>query len=316
VTAVHFGFDDEQLALRDAVRDLLAKECPPEVVRAAWEAPPGELDRSVWNSLGEMGVFHMLIPEAGGGLGLDERSLVLVLEETGYAGLPHPVVETAAVTIPLVAEASTIGTGVTPVDSPAGRALTSSLITSNLGGPHVPCAEDADAILYLFPGEPEGPALFLAGLSTDYTLDPQQVVKDRFTFEPLDTVDRGRRAAKVTGPSEPGIGPGHHYRDIAPSGTDAGRLGGPADGSLPERVREHPEGPEVHQEPGSESRMAHRPQLQPGPNDRRGYRPGGREGHAACGTPRPSGTGRPGRAPIRAGARRRETDMRLFLTSS
>ena len=38
---MEFGFDDDQLAFRDAVRDLLDKECTPATVRAAWEAPAG-----------------------------------------------------------------------------------------------------------------------------------------------------------------------------------------------------------------------------------------------------------------------------------
>ena len=46
-----FGFDDDQLAFRDAVRDLLDKQCPPEAVRAAWD---GDLDRGVLhNRLGK-----------------------------------------------------------------------------------------------------------------------------------------------------------------------------------------------------------------------------------------------------------------------
>ena len=56
-----FGFDDDQLAFRDAVRDLLDKQCPPDVVRAAWDAPPGELDRGVWDALTEMGVPATLV---------------------------------------------------------------------------------------------------------------------------------------------------------------------------------------------------------------------------------------------------------------
>ena len=35
---MHFAFTDDQLAFRDAVRDLLAKECPPAAVRAVWDA--------------------------------------------------------------------------------------------------------------------------------------------------------------------------------------------------------------------------------------------------------------------------------------
>jgi alkylation response protein AidB-like acyl-CoA dehydrogenase len=77
---VHFGFDDDQLAFRDAVRALLDKECTPAAVRAASEAPAGELDRTVWDRLSEMGVLATLVPEASDGLGLDEQALVLVLE--------------------------------------------------------------------------------------------------------------------------------------------------------------------------------------------------------------------------------------------
>src|SRR5687768_6561772 len=122
-----FGFDDDQLAFRDAVRDLLDKQCPPEVVRAAWDAAPGELDRGVWDALTEMGVPSTLVPEDHGGLGLDERSLVLVLEETGRAGLPHPVVDTVAVAAPLLAAHDTV---------------TGGLVVTDLAGPNVGGAAD------------------------------------------------------------------------------------------------------------------------------------------------------------------------------
>jgi alkylation response protein AidB-like acyl-CoA dehydrogenase len=101
---VRFAFTDDQLAFRDAVRELLANECPPSVVRDAWAAPSGRTD-GVWAHLGEMGVLGMLAPEPAGGLGLTDLDLVLILEETGYAALPEPVVEHAAVAVPLLAAA-------------------------------------------------------------------------------------------------------------------------------------------------------------------------------------------------------------------
>jgi alkylation response protein AidB-like acyl-CoA dehydrogenase len=52
---MRFALSDDQAAFRDAVRDLLAKECTPAVVRAAWDAPAGRLDRGVWDSLDAMG---------------------------------------------------------------------------------------------------------------------------------------------------------------------------------------------------------------------------------------------------------------------
>lgn len=113
---MRFAFTDDQLAFRDAVRDLLAKECPPEVVRAAWAegtdehgARKGEGARAdagrvarVWSALAEMGVLGVGVSEANGGLGMTELDWVLLAEETGYAALPHPFVETACVVAPLL----------------------------------------------------------------------------------------------------------------------------------------------------------------------------------------------------------------------
>lgn len=115
---MRFAFTDDQLAFRDAVRDLLAKECPPEVVRAAW--PEGADDSGartgggaradaaqvakVWADLAAMGVLGIAVAEQAGGLGLTGLDWVLLAEESGYAALPHPFVETACVVAPLVAE--------------------------------------------------------------------------------------------------------------------------------------------------------------------------------------------------------------------
>ena len=113
---MRFAFTDDQLAFRDVVRDLLAKECPPEVVRAAWpdeadvfgarkgdgaRADAGRVD-AVWAALAEMGVLGVGVSEVNGGLGMTEVDWVLLAEETGYAALPHPFVETACVVAPLV----------------------------------------------------------------------------------------------------------------------------------------------------------------------------------------------------------------------
>ena len=175
---MQFGFDDDQLAFRDAVRDLLDKECTPATVRAAWHAPPGQLDRGVWDRLAEMGVLATMVPEASDGLGLDEQALVLVVEEAGRAGLPHPLVETAAVAAPLIAgNGSDAGPG--PAGVPDAHGL--GMVATDLGGPHVACAADADWLLLR---DPVGGGLHL--------VDPAAVV-----LTPLPTVDRARRAAAV-----------------------------------------------------------------------------------------------------------------------
>ena len=99
-----FSFSDDQLMFRDAVRDLLANECPPEVVRSAWENDTGRTE-GLWAALAEMGVVGMTAPESAGGLGMDETDLVLLLEEAGRAALPEPLLEHTAVGLPTLAEA-------------------------------------------------------------------------------------------------------------------------------------------------------------------------------------------------------------------
>jgi len=96
---VEFGFSEDQTLLQQTVRDFLEAECTPEFVRALWDSETGR-SPAFWAKLAEIGVPALLIPEAHGGLGLDERDLVLVLEETGRAALAEPVVETAAVAVP------------------------------------------------------------------------------------------------------------------------------------------------------------------------------------------------------------------------
>lgn len=157
---MRFALSDDQAAFRDAVRELLAKEATPAVVRAAWDAPEGELDRGVWDSLDAMGVLSLLVPEADGGLGLDEAYLVPILEECGRVAIPHPIVETAMVAAPL------LGAG-------------AGMVASDLGGPNVACAADADALL----------------LRWGHTL--ALVDRDGAELTPLATVDGARRAARV-----------------------------------------------------------------------------------------------------------------------
>jgi alkylation response protein AidB-like acyl-CoA dehydrogenase len=117
---VRFAFTDEQLAMRDAVRGFLDKECPPKVVRDAWTNDRGR--SGLWTRLGELDVLGVLAPEAQGGLGGDFLDLVLLLEETGRAALPEPVVEHAAVAVPLLddARAAAAGDVTVTVASPSG----------------------------------------------------------------------------------------------------------------------------------------------------------------------------------------------------
>ncbi|MEN8182881.1 MAG: acyl-CoA dehydrogenase family protein [Myxococcota bacterium] len=100
---MQFGTSDEQQLLQSTLRDFLAKECTPEFVRAGWESETGR-SQELWRQLAELGLPGLLVDEALGGLGLDETSLVLLLEETGRAALAEPVIASAAVAAPLLRE--------------------------------------------------------------------------------------------------------------------------------------------------------------------------------------------------------------------
>jgi alkylation response protein AidB-like acyl-CoA dehydrogenase len=101
---MRFAFTDDQVAFRDAVRDLLEKECTAAHVRAAWTNDTGRVP-GLWEQLRDMGVVGMLAPETDGGLGLTMVDLVLILEETGRHAVPEPIVETAAFGVPLLGRA-------------------------------------------------------------------------------------------------------------------------------------------------------------------------------------------------------------------
>jgi alkylation response protein AidB-like acyl-CoA dehydrogenase len=80
----------DQQAMAEAVRDALAKECTPEVLRNAGDTGR---DRRIWGALAGLGVFGLTVPEQAGGLGLDQRDAVGVFEEIGRAAVPGPIAE-------------------------------------------------------------------------------------------------------------------------------------------------------------------------------------------------------------------------------
>jgi alkylation response protein AidB-like acyl-CoA dehydrogenase len=97
---MRFQLTDDQRALRDGVRGLLARRFDGEALRAAVDRPG--LDRLLWRELGRAGFFALRLPEAEGGVGLGLPEAVLAFEEAGRVLLPGPLVAThlAAGTVP------------------------------------------------------------------------------------------------------------------------------------------------------------------------------------------------------------------------
>lgn len=156
---MHFAYTDDQLAFAEAVDHLLQSECAPATVRAAADAPAGHLDRRLWNHLDETGVLAMLVGETDGGLGLDATWTVPVLVETGRYAVPGPIIDTMFIAAPL---------GVP------------GLVSSDLGGPIVASAADADRVIIRTS----------AGLVL--------LEQGDFALEAVCTVDHARRGATIT----------------------------------------------------------------------------------------------------------------------
>jgi alkylation response protein AidB-like acyl-CoA dehydrogenase len=147
---VRFAFSPEQQMFRASARDLFEKHCPPSAVRAAWSAPSGRID-GLWARLAELGIAGMTVPEALGGLGMNELDLALVLEEAGRAALPEPLRETTAVGVPLLRDAGTKALRDTWLPKVAsGDAV---LATGLSGSSRVAFADSAD--LLILPHEDE-----------------------------------------------------------------------------------------------------------------------------------------------------------------
>ncbi len=137
---MRFAWTDDHLAVRDVVRDLLAKG--------------GD-----WGDLDARGVPSVLVPEADGGLGLDELFLVPVLEEAGRVALAQPLLETALVAAPL--------------------GITGRMVTASWRGEPAPwVAESAAAVL---------------------VHDDAVRLVEPIDAEPLESVDPGRSVGRVLG---------------------------------------------------------------------------------------------------------------------
>jgi alkylation response protein AidB-like acyl-CoA dehydrogenase len=88
-----FRISDDQLALAEGIRSVLAGRLPLERLRAN-EGADAAISAEDWAVLGETGVFSLTRPEADGGAGLAMADAVVVFEELGRALVPGPLVGT------------------------------------------------------------------------------------------------------------------------------------------------------------------------------------------------------------------------------
>ena len=84
-----FELSDEQLALRDAAREVLNKLASRERVRAV-VVGGGSFDRDLWRAMVDQGWTALELPEADGGLALGMVEAAVLLEEVGRRVAPAP----------------------------------------------------------------------------------------------------------------------------------------------------------------------------------------------------------------------------------
>jgi alkylation response protein AidB-like acyl-CoA dehydrogenase len=195
---VHFAFDERQLEFRTQLRALTDKTCTPAGLRQAWDSDQG-WSGARWALLADMGVIGLTVPEAHGGLGLGLVDLVLLLEEAGRAGLPEPLLETVALGVPLLVEAT-------------------SERAHELRAQWLPRAAAGDAVVTVAPPEM---SLVPAALSAHLLLlarhgELHALAAESTVRVPRPALDGARRLAQVTWEPSPAT--------LLASGDDADRL--------------------------------------------------------------------------------------------
>ena len=91
---MEFGFNDEQQEIQRTAREFLADRFKPEKVRELAESD-SPYDDAIWKEMCELGWPGIAIAEEHGGQGLGLVELVILLEQSGYALAPSPLISNA-----------------------------------------------------------------------------------------------------------------------------------------------------------------------------------------------------------------------------
>ncbi|AYF72670.1 acyl-CoA dehydrogenase [Nocardia yunnanensis] len=101
-----FELTDEQVMLRDTVRDLLGRAYDPEKLLKVTDTELG-WSRDVWRQLAELGVLGLPFDEADGGVGAGPVETMVVMEEIGRRNAPEPLLDAVLIPGGLIARAGT-----------------------------------------------------------------------------------------------------------------------------------------------------------------------------------------------------------------
>lgn len=136
---MEFAFTEDQVAINDAARQMLVETCTPADLRKMLAAGAAR-DATRWDTITEMGLPGLMAPEDHGGMGLGLVDLIGIAEAAGYVALPEPLIETAGVAVPLLAQ---MGESDIVAAALEGR----TVAVGFPGRAFVPDADTADALL-------------------------------------------------------------------------------------------------------------------------------------------------------------------------
>lgn len=91
-----FALSDEQVMLRDTVRNVLGRTYDIETLRSVTDTDLG-WSREVWTSLAEIGVLGLVFDEAYDGMGAGVEELAAVMGEFGASLAPEPFLDCVVV---------------------------------------------------------------------------------------------------------------------------------------------------------------------------------------------------------------------------
>ena len=98
-----FDLTDEQVLLRDTVRELLARNYDQETRLKVTDTELG-WSRDVWRQLAELGVLGLSFTEEDGGVGAGPVETMVVLEEVGRRLAPEPILDAVLLPGGLIAQ--------------------------------------------------------------------------------------------------------------------------------------------------------------------------------------------------------------------
>ena len=149
-----FELSADQVALQEAVRAVLDRECTPAHVRRRVERD--ERADELWSTMCRLDWPALAIPQDAGGMGSTWVELAVVLEELGRAAAPGPFLATVTQFVPLILEAGSPEQHKRWVASAAAGELTGTIAVDEGAGTWLPDQVRATAV-------PDGDGYRLAG---------------------------------------------------------------------------------------------------------------------------------------------------------